>query len=150
MKEKIKNLCEQVIANDGVISEISELADTINCNELTCDICPFSSYNDNIPCYKRNPELNIKKAKEYIQNYYIDIVTTVTTREGIPFDTQVNSPKHYNVGKIEVIEAIEEWKLNFNLGNAIKYIARCEHKENKKQDLEKAKWYIERELRKCQ
>lgn len=61
----------------------------------------------------------------------------------------VNSPTHYNVGKIEVIEAIEDWKLNFNLGNAIKYIARCEHKENKKQDLEKAKWYIERELRKC-
>ena len=61
----------------------------------------------------------------------------------------VNSPAHYNVGKIEVIEAIEDWQLNFNLGNAIKYIARCEHKENKKQDLEKAKWYIERELNKC-
>ena len=64
-------------------------------------------------------------------------------------NNNVNSPKHYNVGKIEVIEAIEDWKLNFNLGNAIKYIARCEHKENKKQDLEKAKWYIEREIRKC-
>lgn len=146
MKEKIKNLCEEVILYNGIIG-VGE-NETVKCDGLTCDICPFGSYSDNTPCYKRNPELNIKKAKEYIQNY-IDIVATVTTREGIPSDTQVNSPKHYNVGKIEVIEAIEEWKLNFNLGNAIKYIARCEHKENKKQDLEKAKWYIERELRKC-
>ena len=60
---------------------------------------------------------------------------------------QVNSPAHYNQGKIEVIEAIEDWQLNFNLGNAIKYIARCEHKENKEQDLKKAIWYIERELK---
>lgn len=32
------------------------------------------------------------------------------------------------MGKIEVIDAIEEWKLGFSLGNAIKYIARAEHK----------------------
>lgn len=148
MKEKIKNLCEQVITNDGVI-DVGENG-TVECDDIKCYICPFSEKTDNMLCYVRNPISNIKIAREYINNYYTDIVATVTTREGIPFDRQVNSPKHYNVGKIEVIEAIEEWKLNFNLGNAIKYIARCEHKENKKQDLEKAKWYIERELRKCQ
>ena len=58
----------------------------------------------------------------------------------------VNNPKHYTQGKIEVIEAIEDWDMNFCLGNAIKYIARCNHKGNKKQDLEKAIWYIKREL----
>ena len=58
----------------------------------------------------------------------------------------VNHPNHYNKGKFEVIEVIEDWGLGFNLGNAIKYIGRCEHKENKKQDLEKALWYIKREL----
>lgn len=58
----------------------------------------------------------------------------------------VNNPKHYTHGKIEVIEAIEDWDMNFCLGNAIKYIARCNHKGNKKQDLEKAIWYIKREL----
>lgn len=58
----------------------------------------------------------------------------------------VNHPSHYNVGKIEVIEAIEDWKLNFNLGNAVKYIARADHKNKPIEDLEKAKWYIEREL----
>lgn len=56
----------------------------------------------------------------------------------------VNHPNHYNKGKYEVIDVIEDWGLGFSLGNAIKYIARCEHKGNKKQDLEKALFYLER------
>lgn len=58
---------------------------------------------------------------------------------------KVNHPNHYNSG-IEVINYIESWNFNFNLGNAIKYISRCELKENKEEDLKKAIWYIEREL----
>ena len=59
----------------------------------------------------------------------------------------VNQPPHYkSVGGIESIEVIESFELNFNLGNAIKYILRCNKKGNKKQDLEKAQWYINREL----
>lgn len=61
---------------------------------------------------------------------------------------QVNHPLHYNQGAIEVIDAIEDWGLGFNLGNAVKYIARCEHKGNKEQDIKKAIWYMERELKK--
>ena len=61
----------------------------------------------------------------------------------------VEHPKHYNKGKIEVIEVIEDWELNFSLGNVVKYIARCEHKEDKLKDLEKAKWYIQREIDSC-
>lgn len=64
--------------------------------------------------------------------------------------SNVNHPKHYNVGAIEVIDVIEDWNLNFCLGNAIKYIARCEYKGHKKEDLEKAKWYIEREIKKLE
>jgi len=56
-------------------------------------------------------------------------------------------PKHYNTGKIQPIEAIEDWKLDFRLANAVKYIARCEHKGKAKQDLEKAIWYIERYIK---
>lgn len=58
----------------------------------------------------------------------------------------VNNPKHYNVGDIEVIDFIDSWSLNFNLGNAIKYIARCDYKGNKIEDLEKAIFYIKREI----
>ena len=60
----------------------------------------------------------------------------------------VNHPNHYNQGKYEVIDVIEDWDLCFCLGNAIKYIARCNHKGNKKQDLEKAIFYLKRELEK--
>jgi hypothetical protein len=60
----------------------------------------------------------------------------------------VNSPPHYQGGKLEVIDIIEDYKLGFSLGNAIKYILRADKKGNKKQDLEKALWYINRELSK--
>ena len=58
----------------------------------------------------------------------------------------VNHPPHYNVGNYEVIEIIEDWKLNFNMGNAIKYIARANHKDKKEEDLQKAIWYLQREI----
>lgn len=59
----------------------------------------------------------------------------------------VNHPPHYkSKGGIESIDVIESFGLGFNLGNAIKYILRCENKGNKKQDLEKARWYLNREL----
>ena len=60
----------------------------------------------------------------------------------------VDHPSHYNHGTIEVIDAIEDWNLNFCLGNAIKYIARCAYKGHKKEDLAKAIWYLNRELEK--
>ena len=65
-----------------------------------------------------------------------------------PPNDPVNHPAHYKVGGIETIDFIEAKKLNYNMGNAVKYISRADHKGNKKQDLEKAKWYIDRELAK--
>lgn len=55
----------------------------------------------------------------------------------------VNHPKHYNFGKIEVIDAIEDWGCGFHVGNVIKYVARYKHK-NGLEDLKKAKWYLDR------
>ncbi len=58
----------------------------------------------------------------------------------------VNHPAHYKVGGIETIDFIEAKKLNYNIGNVVKYLTRADHKGNRKQDLEKALWYLEREL----
>lgn len=61
---------------------------------------------------------------------------------------QVNHPKHYG-GKdnpYETIKVIEAWGLGFNLGNVVKYISRAGKKDFLIQDLEKAKWYLEREI----
>jgi len=58
----------------------------------------------------------------------------------------VNHPAHYTTGKIEVIDYIEDQKLPYHLGNAVKYIRRAGKKDKDKtvEDLRKAVWYIER------
>jgi hypothetical protein len=61
-------------------------------------------------------------------------------------NTAVEHPPHYNVGKFEVIDIIEDWRLGFNLGNVVKYVARAEHKGRELEDLDKAAWYIQREI----
>lgn len=59
---------------------------------------------------------------------------------------KVNHPPHYKVGGIETIDFIEAKKLNYNLGNVIKYITRADHKGSRYEDLLKALWYLTREL----
>lgn len=62
----------------------------------------------------------------------------------------VNHPAHYG-GEDDVYEAIkviEAWGLGFHLGNAVKYVARAGVKDpdTEIQDLEKARWYIDRRV----
>lgn len=47
----------------------------------------------------------------------------------------------------EAIDVIEAWGLGFCLGNAVKYIARAGLKGNAVEDLQKARWYLDREIR---
>jgi hypothetical protein len=63
-----------------------------------------------------------------------------------PAADPVNHPAHYKVGGVETIDFIEAKGLTYHLGNAVKYISRADHKGNRKQDLEKAKWYLERAI----
>jgi hypothetical protein len=58
----------------------------------------------------------------------------------------VNNPAHYTVGGIETIDFIEAKKLNYRLGNVVKYLTRADHKGNKIEDLRKAQWFLEREI----
>lgn len=61
----------------------------------------------------------------------------------------VNHPSHYTSGKIEVIDFIDDQNLNYERGNAIKYICRAGKKDPNKEieDLQKAVWYIQREIK---
>ena len=59
----------------------------------------------------------------------------------------VNRPAHYRKDrKIQPIDVIEDWKLNFNIGSALKYISRAGRKDDKIQDLEKAIFYLKHEV----
>ena len=79
--------------------------------------------------------------------------TTVTTAAKELFEVMqdppadpVNHPPHYKTGGIETIDFIEAKGLNYRLGNVVKYITRAEHKGNRKEDLQKALWYLQREI----
>jgi len=56
----------------------------------------------------------------------------------------VNHPSHYNIGTIEVIDVIEDWGLGFHAGNIVKYVARAPHKGKEVEDLQKARFYLDR------
>ena len=59
----------------------------------------------------------------------------------------VNHPPHYKAGGIEVIDFIEAKDLNYRLGNVVKYVSRAGKKNSDPvQDLEKAAWYLKREI----
>jgi uncharacterized protein DUF3310 len=59
---------------------------------------------------------------------------------------RVDHPAHYNAGRIEAIDVIEDWQLGFHLGSVLKYLARCAHKGDRLSDLKKAAWYLRREI----
>lgn len=57
-------------------------------------------------------------------------------------------PDYYKSGGMEAFDVIDAFDLNFNLGNAFKYIARAGKKDNKVEDLRKAVTYLNREIKK--
>jgi hypothetical protein len=71
-----------------------------------------------------------------------------------PHDT-VNHPSHHTRGGIESIDYIEAKELNFHRGNAVKYISRAGFKPvgdkaMEIEDMKKARWYIDREIRRLE
>lgn len=61
----------------------------------------------------------------------------------------VNHPTHYNKGSIETIEFVDQVCAHyfgdeaFSVGNALRYLARAPHKNNKLEDIRKAIWYLQ-------
>jgi hypothetical protein len=88
--------------------------------------------------------LSAVKAYEEKLKEYTKPLTKSSIREEVV--DKVNHPSHYKVGGIETIDFIEAKKLNYNLGNVIKYITRADHKGSRNEDLQKALWYLNREL----
>lgn len=68
--------------------------------------------------------------------------------ENIVINDNVNHPSHYTFGKIEVIDFIDDQQLSYEKGNVIKYVCRAGKKDPAKEieDLEKAAWYLNREI----
>jgi len=84
------------------------------------------------------------KCGEQIHTSHLPLTTCNTCLSKEDDKDIINWPKHYNTGKIQPIDVIEDWELDFRLANTVKYIQRHKHKGNAKKDLEKAIWYIQR------
>lgn len=70
----------------------------------------------------------------------------LSSKEGTSFNA-VSHPSHYTEGrKYEPRKVIADWGLNFNLGNAVKYVSRAGRKGDKIEDLRKAIQYIKFEI----
>lgn len=72
---------------------------------------------------------------------------------GLPTESRdgpekVDHPAHYGGADdpFEAIKVIEAWRLGFCLGNAVKYICRAGRKGDVLEDLQKAAWYLNREI----
>lgn len=86
--------------------------------------------------------------KKEVQNYRYDNQPNPDNKDAKEecYDA-INRPAHYcKDRKIQPIQVIEDWKLGFNLGSALKYISRAGRKDDRIQDLEKAVFYLNREI----
>lgn len=112
--------------------------------------CPYKDFelcsaqdcirNDCIPCpvrkefYKARRNVEMKRDEEFTASDVEDII---------------GHPNHYCEGrKFEPKDVIRDWKLNFNLGNTVKYISRNGRKDGNSslQDLKKARQYLDFEI----
>lgn len=62
--------------------------------------------------------------------------------------SRVDHPAHYGGANdpYEAIKVIEAWRMNYHLGNVLKYICRADRRGVPVEDLQKAKWFLEREI----
>ena len=118
------------------VGEMKEKID-VECNKrIDCVGCPLYPESDE-PCFADDDKA-IKK------NYAIMFNRTIDAPSHC--NNAVDHPAHYCYSKYEPKDVIRGWGLNFNLGSAVKYIARAGRKDDIIQDLEKAKKFLEFEI----
>ena len=105
--------------------------------EVTDEVITIQEEERDIPIITKEEVIEVKVTADDIKE-----LALATDQE--QEKNMVNHPTHYNKGKIEVIDFIEDQGLSFHLGNVIKYIARAGAKGDKLEDLKKAQWYLDR------
>lgn len=131
------------------LSTIAEYCDTrrrTQTGATMCDGCPMDKVIPGGDCsdiFSMAPYNNTEDVSDYLQG--------MPAQDKKENDT-VNHPSHYCHGGIETIAILKakmppERFIGFLEGNVIKYITRAPYKGNEVQDLEKARWYLERLLK---
>ena len=128
---------------------------TILGRSISATKCEFCCYNSEVCCgncvdgigeWLNTPCANEPENPPADKHVDLHKVADEVTRDN------VNHPDHYNHGKIEVVDFIEDQHLGFHLGNAVKYISRAGRKDanNTIEDLRKAVWYINRQIQRLE
>lgn len=141
LRDKLAEVCPERVDSEygggawGCPKDYDFLNNNVNCDDLTCTECWDLEYK---PPNEQNETENTQNETLEAQN------------ETVGSKNDPIKPDYYNDSKITPFQVIDDWNLDFYLGNAIKYIKRCGKKCNntKLQDLRKAKEYIEELIRK--
>lgn len=126
---------DEILKNSGKV-----LADFIK-EQTGYDI--HGAFTEVSPCKKQNSINEINK--EVMENPIVLKEKQVKTFSNSCMnaeDKHVNHPEHYTKGGIEVHDFISAWGMGFDTGNVIKYVTRAPYKNNKLEDLKKARWYL--------
>lgn len=114
--------------------------------EHPCSVCRWR-FNDRKLVVLGKINYFEPKEKEHSSNCTISDRKFKNKDYGFDEIDMVNHPQHYSAHGIEPIDYIESHNFNFNLGNVIKYVSRAPFKGTEAEDLKKAKWYLEREIK---
>ena len=114
----------------------------------TCNTCFYNNLDSSIhPCCDCFGNDKWVRRDLYIRDASMTLGEAIKEWVDVKEENDVvNKPKHYteHPSGIECIQITEH--MGFNLGNAVKYIWRCDLKRDAIEDLKKAKWYIDREI----
>ncbi len=137
-EKKLKNV--KVINSGRVELGLNEEGDMIKERKCCSNCCEFDKTTG--ICEYNN--IAVCRDSSICEEYY-PFVQEVEVKDN---NDPVNHPAYYTDTKIEVMDYIEDKGFNFALGNAVKYISRAGKKDPNKtvQDLEKANWYLNREI----
>ena len=137
-EKKLKNV--KVINKGRVILGLNEEGNIIKERKCCGNCCEFDKSTG--ICEYNN--IAVCRDSGICEEYYPEVQEINLEDNNDP----VNHPSHYTDGSIEVMDYIEDKGFNFALGNAVKYISRAGKKDKNKtiQDLEKASWYLNREI----
>lgn len=157
--EEMKMLYEELIKHASIY-EILDAVDELMAKHYNdsehdepecdgdCENCKYDTEQMDDYAYEYGYRDVPQDLEEFMDGKYDDVDNNNSNQ----YDS-VNHPNYY-VGKIEVIDFIEDKKLNYNLGNCVKYISRAGKKheagmsiqEKTLEDLRKARWYLDREI----
>jgi hypothetical protein len=133
---------------DGLAKSMKNTTDLFTLEKVKKALDPNSPLNwkwVDLSAEAEIPQTDKKPTKLLVQPDHLEKAINVLKTQYID---PVNSPPHYTAGGIETIDFIEAKDFNYRLGNVIKYVSRAGKKVDGDPitDLEKAKWYLDREI----